>query len=133
MAAAGLATVMLVRSVVDGHLVTPLQIAASERNIHNLSEIYIFSRSAVTDWMVWITFLWLLPFAIRGRDRLPAQAGVATFTSVAGTLALSVWTSTAASHAIRPVFDVAAPWLCLAFAIGATRMSFHTSHENMTN
>jgi hypothetical protein len=44
------------------------QIAASERNIHNLSDTYGLTR-----------FLWLFPFVIRGRDRLPAQAGLATF------------------------------------------------------
>jgi hypothetical protein len=44
------------------------RIAASERNLHNFSET-----------MVWITFLWMFPFAIRGRDRPPVQAGLATF------------------------------------------------------
>jgi hypothetical protein len=83
--------------------------------------------------MVWITFLWLLPFAIRGRDRLPAQAGLATFMGVAGALVLSVWSSSGASNAVRPVFDVTAPWLCLAFAIGATQMSFRAGHENATS
>ena len=121
MAIAALATVTLVRSVVEGHLITPLAVAAGERNIHSLRDIYLAARSIVTDWAIWITFLWMLPLAVPGRDRLPAQAGMATLLGVICALGLSLWNW---AHAFRPIFNVAAPYVCLAFAVGATRLSF---------
>ncbi len=120
---AAFAAVILLHSLVDGHLVTPFEIAANERNIHNLTETYLSSRSIVVDWTVWISFLWLIPFAVPGRAGLPPQAGMATLLPVLGGLALSVW-NWSGGNAVRPVFDVAAPYLCLAFAIGVTRTAF---------
>jgi hypothetical protein len=110
-----------VRSSVEGHLVTPLAVAEAERNIHSLRDLYLATSSIVTDWAIWITFLWMLPLAIPGRDRLPAQAGMATLFGALCALGLSVWNW---AHAFRPLFNVAAPYLCLAFAVGASRLSF---------
>jgi hypothetical protein len=124
MVVAALATVAMVRSLVEGHLVTPLAVLSSERNIHSLRDIYLATRGVITDWSIWITFLWLLPFAIPGRQRLPAQALLATALAAGCAVALSIWNW---AHAFRPVFNAAAPYVCLAFAVGATRISFDTA------
>ena len=41
---------------------------------------------------------------------------------LAGALALAVWAD-AGGNVARPLFNVAGPWLCLAFAKGATDFS----------
>ncbi len=131
MAVSALAAVVVLHSLVDGHLVTPLQIAAGERNIHNLQETYISTRSIFTDWTVWISFLWLIPFVVPGRDRLPESARLGTLVGAAGALALSIW-NWSGGNAVRPVFDVSAVYLCIAFAVGATRFSFDAPVRDRT-
>jgi len=91
------------------------QIAASARNIHNLSDTYGLTH-----------FLWLFPFVIRGRDRLPAQAGLATFTGC-----FRGRTREPAMQSAR--FSISRRHGLSGFTIGGTRMSFNTSHEPVTN
>ncbi len=123
MAVAATVVLILLHSSIDGHLVTPLQIAAGERNIHSFSDLLISTRTIFADWTVWITFLWMLPFAAAGKDLLPAQARLGTLLAVGGALALSIWNWAGGVNAIRPIFNVAAPYLCLAFATAVTRLS----------
>ena len=56
---------------------------------------------------------------MRGLPRLPPEIRRATAFGVMGTLALIVWHS-AGGNAARPLFDVAGPLLCLAFAAALT-------------
>ncbi len=123
MAAAAFAAVMALHSAVDGHLVTPLQIAASERNIHDFHDTYLSIRSIFADWTVWITFLWMIPFILAGSDAVPSRARLATLAGAVTALVLSIW-NWSGGNAVRPVFDVAAAYLCLAFAVGASRTVF---------
>ena len=122
MVLAAFATLILVRSAITGHLITPWEIATEERNVHDLRQFWIASISIVGSWTFWMAFVWMLPFAAYGMDRLPVAARSATLLAVAGALALSVW-NWAGGNAVRPVFDVAAAYLCLAFSIGVTRLS----------
>lgn len=119
-----MAAIVFVHSLVDGHFVTPVQIAAGERKLHHLTDVFRSSVAITADWTFWIAFLWLLPFAASSMKSLPLQSKLATLLGVIGALALSVW-NWSAGDAVRPVFDVAAPCLCLGFAIGATRMSLN--------
>jgi hypothetical protein len=119
MAASGLLTVMLIHSLVEGRLVTPLEIAGLERRVHTVSGLVRAALAPLTSWVVWITFVWMLPFAASGVRRLPREALLATVLGLAGAFALVVWNE-AGSNASRPLFDVAGPYLCLAFALGIT-------------
>ena len=119
MGVAGIAVVMIVRSTIAGALVTPFQIAIDERQVQGLSDIPRAVAEFAGSGLMWITFLWLAPHALLGRSRLPAHAWRATALGVMGALALIVWHN-AGGNAARPLFDVAGPMLCLAFAIGTT-------------
>lgn len=110
MALAAMGTFVAVHSVIDGHLVNPLQVAAQERHVHSWMDVIRAVRSIGVDWSVWLAFLWLLPFAASGRYGLPVQAKVGTVLGVGGALALSVWNGSG-GNAVRPMFDVAAPYL----------------------
>jgi hypothetical protein len=122
MAAAGIAAVMLVRLVVEGHLVTPLQIAGGVRAVSGLSDILRATFKPLASWVVWITFLWLVPLAARGMARLPREAIYGTALGLIGAFILAVWVD-AGQDASRYLFNMAGPCLCLAFAIGITEVS----------
>ena len=115
--AAGLTVVVLLRSVIEGRLVTPLQMAGDELAIDGASGLLRAAVGPFTAWVTWLTFLWMLPFAWRGMGRLPREALRATAFALAGAFALVVWHD-AGSNGARPFFNVAGPCLCLAFAIG---------------
>lgn len=123
MAAAGIAVVILVRSLVQGHLVTPLQIAGGVRGVSGLSDILSAAFKPLASWVVWITFLWLVPLAARGVARLPREAIYGTALGLIGAFALVVWTDAGGANASRPFFNIAGPCLCLAFAIAVTEVS----------
>ncbi len=122
MAVAGIATVMIVHSIVDGHQVTPLQITSDERAAYGLTDMVRNSFHILGSWVTWITFLWMAPLAARGMARLPRQAIYASALGLAAALALAVWNDSGPNGA-RPLFDIAGPCLCLAFAKGATDLS----------
>jgi hypothetical protein len=84
MVGAGIAVVLLVRSIVDGHVVTPLQIAGGERAISGLSDLVRAAFQPLASWVTWITFLWLVPLAVRGMGRLPKAAIYGTAIGLAG-------------------------------------------------
>ena len=116
MAVLGVAVVVLVRSLIDGHLIAPMAIVASEKDdsiVHQAIEV-------PTSWTTWITFLWPLPFAVRGARNLPANTIIATAFGLAAALVLGIWNGSGA-NVVRPMFDVAGPALCLAFAIGVNK------------
>jgi hypothetical protein len=119
MGVAGIAVVVIVRSTIAGGLVTPFHIASDERGLQGFSDIPRAVAEFAGSGLTWITFLWLVPPAVLGRSRLPTHAWRATALGVMGALALIVWHD-AGGNAARPLFDVAGPMLCLAFAIGTT-------------
>jgi hypothetical protein len=122
MAVTGITTVVLIRSIVEGHLVTPLQIAGGERAVYGSTDILRNAFHALQSWSMWISFLWLVPLAIRGMARLPREAVSASVLGLAAAFALVVWND-AGQNGARPLFNIAGPCLCLAFASGVTEVS----------
>ena len=122
MAVAGISVIVAIRSAIEGRLITPLQIADSERIGAGLVESVRAASRPLTSWVTWITFVWIVPFALRGIRILPKQAIYATAFGVIGAFALTVWND-AGGNGSRPLFDVAAPCACLAFAIGVTKVN----------
>ena len=119
MGATGIAVVVLVRSTIAGTLVTPFHIVSDELGLEGVSDIPRALLEVVRSGVTWITFLWLVPPALPGLSGLPKDAWRATALGVIGALALVVWHD-AGGNAARPLFDVAGPLLCLAFATGTT-------------
>src|SRR5947199_8542912 len=97
----GLAVVVLVRSVVEGHLITPLQIAGAERADGGLIELVRAVIRPLTSWATWLTFIWMAPFAVSGLRFLPKEAVYATVFGLAGAFVLAVWND-AGSNGARP-------------------------------
>src|SRR5207247_341279 len=79
---------LLVRSTIAGALVTPIRIASDERALETVSDIPRTLIDLVGSSLTWITFVWLLPFAVLGLSRLPKDAWRATALGAAGVLAL---------------------------------------------
>jgi hypothetical protein len=122
LALTGIAAVVMIRSMVEGHLVTPLQIAGSERAVYGSTDILRNAFHALKSWVMWITVLWLVPLVIYGMARLPSEAVSASVLGLAAAFALAVWNDSGPNSA-RPLFNIAGPCLCLAFASGVTKVS----------
>lgn len=115
MAVAGLVTVLTVRTVIDGRLATPWQIAGDERAIESLPSLAQNALSALGSWVLWITVLWMVPLAWRGMPRLHRGFLFSTLLGALMALGLAIWNGSGPNTS-RPLFDAAAPYLCLAFA-----------------
>ena len=122
LAVLGLAVVVLVHYGIDGRVTTPWQIVAQERHVGGWADIGRAALKPFTSWVTWITVVWMLPFAFRAVSRLPGDVISATAAAVGGVFALVVWHD-AGSNLARPLFSVAGPLVCLAFAIGVTQGS----------
>lgn len=122
MAVTGIAAVVIIRSMVEGHLVTPLQIAGGERAVYGSIDILRNAFHALKSWVMWITVLWLVPLVILGMARLPSEAVSASVLGLVAAFALVVWNDSGPNGA-RPLFNIAGPCLCLAFAAGVTEVS----------
>jgi hypothetical protein len=120
MALVGLATTVVVHWAMDGRLVSLLDLAGSERGVTGPVEALVAAAQPLGSWVVWITFAWTLPLAIRGRRHLPSNALTAAAVTLAGVFALVGWSDAGAHDPARPLFNVVGPCLCLAFAAGAT-------------
>jgi hypothetical protein len=129
MAVTGVTAVVAIRSMVEGHLVTPLQIAGAESAVSGSTDILRNALHTLESWSLWISFIWLVPLAIRGMASLPREVVSGSVLGLAGALALVVWRDSG-PNGVRPLFDVAGPCLCLAFASGVTGASAAKSRSD---
>jgi hypothetical protein len=106
---------LLIPSLLTGHFVSPGQTVIEYQGIRWTSLITPF-----ISWTVWLTFLWPLPFAFAGWRRLPPTFLAATALALIGIYLMGSFADMGASMS-RPLFNVAGPCLCLAFAAGVER------------
>jgi hypothetical protein len=123
MSALGLLTVVVIRSLVEGHAVLPWQIAASERSDVGLVRGLFGVLGART---FWYPFVWQLPLAIWQAKRLPRAFMLATAGSASLALFLGAFND-AMGNASRPMLDVAGPLLSISAALALVRLGWSMS------
>jgi hypothetical protein len=109
-----LVTVLLVRSAIDGALVTPWQIVAEERSISEgmaRNGLGIF-----VNWTFWLTLMWV-PFLVPTWQSLPKSWRYAAIAGAVAALVLAIWNDAGGGNTARPLFNVLGPILALAFAL----------------
>src|SRR5258708_29240134 len=113
MGVVGGTSVMVVRSAIDRHLVTPWLMIAQENltshgMVHNLVHVFGICN-------LWLTMIWL-PFVFLAGKRIPRAWCFGAFGAAGMIIVLSVWND-AGSNAARPVFDFLGSLLAISFAL----------------
>jgi hypothetical protein len=111
-------TTIAVHFVIEGHLVTPWQIAATMNSQTNYPQSFLRCISSRSFWYV---FIWLLPLGIWGWKLLPRAWVAASLAAALTALACGVYNDMEGTVA-RPIFSVAGPMLTLGTAILLTRL-----------
>jgi hypothetical protein len=112
MLVSGSVVLLMIPSLLTGHFVSPRQTVIEYQGFRWTSLL-----TPLISWTVWLTFLWPLPFAVAGWRRLPRELVPATALALIGIYLMGSFADMGASIS-RPLFNVAGPWLCLAFAAG---------------
>lgn len=116
MVLAGMAMITAVAFLLTHRWIMPLQTAVESEAIDWLSFI-----RPLGSWAVWLTFIWLVPFAFLGRSMMPKAALSATLLAFLGVYAMAGWADVG-GDAARPLFNAAGPCLSIAFAAGITKL-----------
>lgn len=116
---AGLAAATVLISTIAGEMVWPWKMASVENShmdpLASTARI-VFSGST------WYGFAWLVPLAIPQLRRLPRAWVIASLAAAGCALALSIYRD-ARANAARPIFNAAAPVLCVAAASFLVRLT----------
>lgn len=108
----GLITIIIIQSLVTGHLVLPWAIMASHYRTHN----FLYSIfSCLTDRTFYYVFIWLLPLGLVKLRYFPKPLLYACFGSAAIALILGGWTD-AKGNLSRPLFETVGPILTISLA-----------------
>jgi len=111
--AAGLATVLLVRSAVDGQWVWLGDIVRAERSSHN---IVIGLKDCLLARGCWYPFCWLLPLGLWRLRSLPRPWVLGSVVACCAVLAMGAWNN-AGGNVGRPLFNALGPVLTLSAAL----------------
>jgi len=113
LALASLITLILLHSIINGHLVWPWHIAVQAR-----AGLPLFSSllGVFLDKGFWYVFIWLLPLGLFSLHRLPRPWLWASLITALVALGLGSWKNMQGTVA-RPLFDVIGPLLSLSTAM----------------
>ena len=114
--------------VIEGRLVTPVDIAATMNSHANYLQSFV---RCISDRSFWYVFLWLLPLGFWGSKQLPREWVTATLATSVVALVFGIYNDMQGTVA-RPVFSVAGPMLALGAAIVLTRMLAQTNSPTHT-
>lgn len=112
MGVTSMATVIILRSVMSGHLTWPWQIVASEKGTDNL---LLSVLSCIIDRDFWYVFIWLLPLGVIRLRHFPPPLVYACLASACTALLLGGWNHSGGNVA-RAMFNAAGPLLNLSVA-----------------
>ena len=126
MGATSIATLVMLHSVIAGHIVWPWNIAAqANARVNFVGALW----RCISNHGLWYVFGWLLPLGLWRLGRLPRPWVIASVVTGIVALLFGAWKDMRGTAA-RPVFDVMGPVLCLSVALLLTG---HTRRENLSS